>query len=386
MRPWLVLVIAGYAAILLASWSAVYPVNDYAGFIAGARGLLAGIDPYDARVWPTAFGTLGTQRPDTAVFGYPPWIALAFLPFAPLPLAVGSFIWSAGTLSLALLAVRSVTRRFSLGSPAWPLALAGLSWPAFLVFVQGQWTYLLLALACMTLLDLDAHRDLRAGAWWAIALLVKPQLFVVGSIALLAWVVVRRRWSVLVGGALLGVAAIVAGTLAAPGWIGPYLHDVVTARVVRSIQQPTLAGLAGDVAGPQLWPNVWAIGALALIAAALLAIRRSPPRQRGALAFAAFIAVSVATALYSWSYDQYLVVLAGVAAIGVSRQAGPPEARATIARTVALYWPVAIALFFSAYPRVHDTLAGLVPPLSLALLLTAAIRATRTSPTRALPY
>lgn len=387
MRPWRALVVAGYAAILLASWSAVYPVNDFAGFIAGARALLAGIDPYDARVWPTAFVSLGTQRPDTAVFGYPPWIVLAFVPLAPLPLVVGSLLWSSGTLSLALLSVRAVIRRFDWGSPVWPLAIAGLSWPAFLVFVQGQWAYLLLALACTTLLDLDAHRDLRAGAWWAIALLAKPQLFVVGSIALLVWVVARRRWSVLVGGTLTGVAAIVAGTLVAPGWVEPYVRDVVSARAVRSIQQPTLAGLAGDVAGPVWWPIVWAIVALAMLGIAVLAIRVSPRRQRGAVAFAGILAVSVSTALYSWSYDQYLVILAGIAAIGVSRRASPSEARASIAGTVALYWPVAILLFLSAYPRFHDTLAGLVPPLALALLVTAAIRASRASPVpAALPY
>jgi Glycosyltransferase family 87 len=238
----------------------------------------------------------GTQRPDTAVFGYPPWIDLAFLPVAPLPLGVGSLLWSAGTLSLACLAVRAVTRRFAWGSPAWPLALAGLSWPAFLAFVQGQWAYLLLALACIALLDLDANHDFRAGTWWAIAVLVKPQLFVVGSIALLAWAITKRRWAVLIGAALIGAAAIVAGTLASPGWVEPYLREVVARRAVRSTQQPTLAGLAGDVAAPVLWPIGWVIFGLVLFAAAVFAIRRSPPRQRGAVAFASILVVSVATA------------------------------------------------------------------------------------------
>ena len=376
VRPWLAIVVAGYAAALLGTWIGLYPVNDFAGFIAGGRALVAGIDPYDDRVWPMAFEVLGTQRPDTPVFGYPPWIALAFLPFAPVPLAAASLVWSAGTLSLALLAMRAAARRFGWGAPGWPLALAGLSWPAFLVFIQGQWTFLLLALACLVLLDLDAHRDRRAGAWWATLVLVKPQLFVFGSLALLAWTIARRRWGVLHGGAATATAAIVAGTLAFPGWVTPYVSEVVARRAARSIQQPTLAGLAGDVAGPVLWPIAWTIFALALIAAAAFAIRRSPPRQRGAVAFAALLVVSVATALYSWSYDQYLVILAGAAAIGLAREAGPAAARATIARSVAVYWPVALALFLSAYPRFHDTLAGLVPPLSLALLATAVARAT----------
>jgi hypothetical protein len=55
----------------------------------------------------------------------------------------------------------------------------------------------------------------------------------------------------------------------------------------------------------------------------------------------------------------------------------PSAARATIALTVALLWPIALVLFISAYLRFHDTLAGLVPPLSLAILVIAAIRSTR---------
>jgi hypothetical protein len=380
MPPWLAIVAAGYAVLVVGVWMTVYPVNDYAGFIAGARGLLAGIDPYDARVWPTAFASLGTQRPDTSIFGYPPWIAVAFLPFAPLPLAVGSLLWSAGTLALACLAIRGVTRRFAWGSPAWPLALAAFSWPAFLVFVQGQWGYLLLALAGMALLDLEAHRDLRAGTWWAIALLAKPQLFVVGSIALLAWLIAQRRWAVLIGAALVAGGMIVVGTLVSPGWIEPYVADVVTRRAARSIEQPTLAGLAGDIAGPVLWPIAWALFAATLLAASLLAVRRSPARQRGPVAFAGILVVSVATALYSWSYDQYLAILAGVVAIGVSRQAGPWTARAVLVCVAALYWPIALALFISAYARYHDTLAGLVPPLALALLVIVAVRARRLRP------
>lgn len=372
MRPWLAIIVAGYAVAVLGNWIALYPVNDFAGFIGGARALLAGIDPYDPQAWPSAFQTLGTQRPDTDVFGYPPWIVLAFLPLASLPLGVASLLWSSGTLGLALLAVRAVTGRFGWGAPQWPLALAGLSWPAFLVFVQGQWAYLLLALACMLLLDLDAKRDLRAGAWWATAVLIKPQLFVIGSLALVAWAVRWRRWPVFLGAAVTSAIAIVAGTVAFPGWVDPYLREVVMHRAARSIQQPTLAGLAGDVAGPVLWPILWATFAVVLLGAAAVAIRRSPPRQRGAVALAALLAVSVAAALYSWGYDQYLVLLAGVAAIGLARHSGPVAARATIARSVALFWPAALALFLSAYPRFHDTLAGLVPPLAIALLLGAA--------------
>ena len=81
-----VVTVAAYAGVVLAAWSLIQNVNDYAGFIAGARALLAGESPYDPATWPTAWERLGTQRPDTTVYGYPAWVALLFLPLAPLPI------------------------------------------------------------------------------------------------------------------------------------------------------------------------------------------------------------------------------------------------------------------------------------------------------------
>ena len=40
-----VVAVALYAAVTLAAWASVQNVNDYAGFVAGARALLAGESP-----------------------------------------------------------------------------------------------------------------------------------------------------------------------------------------------------------------------------------------------------------------------------------------------------------------------------------------------------
>jgi len=366
-----------YGALVLGLWSTVYPVNDYAGIVAGARALLAGVPPYDSAHWPDAWQQLGTQRPDTAVFGYPPWVAVAFIPLAPLPLVAGSLLWSGGTLALATIGIVRVARRFGWRAPSPYVLLVLASWPALLVFLQGQWLYLLFALACGCLLDLTARRDLRAGAWWGIALLAKPQLLILGSLALAAWSIGARRPRVIAGALVTVLAAAVSGTLAAPDWLGPWLGQVATARLARSTQQPTLAGLAGDVAG-DAWPLLWGAAAVGLAGFVALAIWRGPLEQRGPIAFAGGLALSLATALYSWSYDQYLVLLAGAATLALAG-AWPPSARRTavVAGVFAIFGPLAVLLFISAYLRWHDTLAGLVPPLAIALLAYAASQRPR---------
>ena len=138
---------------------------------------------------------------------------------------------------------------------------------------------------------------------------------------------------------------------------------------MRSTQQPTLAGLAGDVAG-DAWPLAWGV-AIAALALLIVWSARRAPEHRGAIAFAGFLSLSIASALYSWSYDQYLCIAAGIVAIGV---AAPPARRSVLIATLVLFIPVALALWLSAFPRYHDTGSGLLPPLAITLLAFAAAR------------
>src|SRR5258708_22689988 len=59
--------------------------SDFAGIWAGARAIVDGHDPYDALTWRSVAETYGTQQPDTDVYGYPRWAALALVPLALLP-------------------------------------------------------------------------------------------------------------------------------------------------------------------------------------------------------------------------------------------------------------------------------------------------------------
>jgi hypothetical protein len=357
-----------YAAVVLVAWSSIQDVNDYAGLVAGARAILAGESPYDATTWPTAWERLGTQRPDTAVYGYPAWIALLFLPLAPLPIWLGSLVFTIGTLALATLAARALARSLS-ASPDAATLLATASWPAFLVFLQGQWAYLLFALSAATFLDLARGRDRRAGAWWAAAVLIKPQLFVLGSAALALYLIRARRWWTIAAAAVVSIVVVAVSSLFLFDWWTPWLGAVASRRLVRSTQQPTLAGLAGDVAG-NAWPIAWGIAIVALAIVILWSVRRAP-EHRGAIAFAGFLSLSIASALYSWSYDQYLCIAAGIVAIGV---AAPSMRRGVLVASLGLFIPVALALWLSAFPRYHDTGSGLLPPLAIALVAFAAAR------------
>jgi hypothetical protein len=55
--------------------------NDFSGVWAGARAVVLGIDPYDPARWRDATIGFGSQAPDTAVYGYFPWVLLVLAPF-----------------------------------------------------------------------------------------------------------------------------------------------------------------------------------------------------------------------------------------------------------------------------------------------------------------
>lgn len=356
------------AVALAVLWPPISGTNDYVQLLSGGIALLAGLDLYEPASWATRPIAV-EQLPPSPIFTYPPWAALLFVPFALLPLHVGSLLWAVGGLALAALMTVRVARRW--GWPVLPcVALATASWPALLVFLQGQWGYVLYALIAGCLLAVASRRDAWAGVAWGGALLAKPHLFVLGSVVLAGWAILSRRPRILLAALLTTILGVILGTLAQPHWIEPFAGQLMGPVTRRYTQQPTLAGLAGDVAGDR-WMIAWVVAIIGLAAIVVLVVRATPADQRLPVAFAGTLTLSVASALYSWSYDHYLVLLLGAPTLGLA--ALRPSTRAVVSIAVALlFGPLAFILFESAYVRWHDTLAGLVPVLAIVAARGAA--------------
>jgi len=178
--------------------------------------VLAGQPLYDPTIQQT--GGFG-------FFYYPPPFVLAILPFAWLDPTVASWIWLG--LSVAML-VGGIWLLPVRASVRWAtLLLAGLSWPVAYALKLGQVGPLLLLLFAIGWRWLDVPA--RIGAIGAIGAIVKLQPGIV-----LGWALLTRRWTaVLVGGLLLLAAALVATV--AFGGLGIWT-DFVT--VLRNVSDP----------------------------------------------------------------------------------------------------------------------------------------------------
>lgn len=356
-----VLVTFGFVDLL----ASTHTFNDLAGFWAGPRALLDGVDPYDTRQWQAAIARLGTQETRDLVYGYPPWMLVALLPLALLPIGPATLIWTVIGIGLAIVATWLLLRAVA---PGWPLlhGLVGVtllgSQPAILSFYSGQWTFLLLgALAFMTVLLLRG--DERAGLF-ATVFVVKPHLFLFAAIGFARAAIARGATRSLGLAALVTVVPVGAVALTRPDWVATWARHIPAGRAIDAPRAATLPAALGDLIGPA---GAW-LGVALLLSAIALAWQFHP---RGTAALAVWITVSLAAAIYGWSYDHLLLLVPIVIAAGVARRASRLRGTVMAAGGIALVLVGEIALYQLAPSRGSQSFNALVPALVTGLIVAS---------------
>jgi len=289
-------------------------VDDFSTAWAGSRALLIGADPYDVATWTdTVVRILPNPLLDTAVYAYPPWVALALLPFGALPVAAAGVLWSATGMAAALVAVRALLRAYLPGRP-WVHASVGAlvltSAPAVVTLVLGQWPFMFVAMLAGIVLLLRVDRPVAAGLV-AVAMLAKPPLFVFTAAAL----AVRALWPgngaagrpFLFIATAAGIATIALSWLIVPSWWPAYViyvaaHQITIEPVTLQTLFVTLFGSNGGWLAPPVL--------LAMVAAGL----KFHPLSDGWLPV--WFALSSAGAVYSNTYDLLLLIVPMVLAAG----------------------------------------------------------------------
>ena len=201
--------------------------TDFSGYWAGGRALLAGADPYDSATWRSTTAALGTQPPDTSVYGYFPWVALAMVPLALLPLEAAAWLWCIASIVVASLGVATLLRARPC-PPAAQLAIGFAlfgSQPAVTAFVVGQWSPMLTGGLAFAVAALDRGRIARAVPALLLAL-AKPQLFLL-TIPVLA----LRHRRIVVPLAAAGIAIVFLATAFMPNWLEAWTRYVPASRI-----------------------------------------------------------------------------------------------------------------------------------------------------------
>lgn len=330
--------------------------NDFSGVWSGARGLVLGVDPWDPTKYYGFAVSVGTKTPDALVYDYWPWVGFAVAPLATVPLEVAGWIWMLLGMTCAAFALRGLLRAFVPARPVLHGAFGAalfIGQPGFHAIVLGQWSLLLMSAVAATVLALRASRPLRAAAS-SLLFLAKPQVMVFTALGLaygaLREPVFRRyvAFALLLAGAVITIA-----WLAAPdGWFGRWLEDIPPRRTIRSAVLPSVLNQLIGSSG-----RLIAYGLIALAALVVAVLFR--PGSNASLA--AWLSLSNAGAIYSWSYDQVLLFVPAVITAGIltarSERAGRNFALAA-AGTLLFVSPVFYAI---AVLRHDETFSALIP-------------------------
>ena len=365
-----ILAVAAIGVILLAAAAdlpgATYRRGDFFGFWAASRAVLAGASPYDV-LW---FADLARGTEAVLSFGrsvYPPWTAIALVPFALLPFPLAAAAWLALQLGAVVAVVLLFARR--IGRPERPvfLAIVAASQPLWLLVVGGNITGLLTGTVGGSVLAAAAGRPFLAGAFFGVlALKPHPFLLLVVAALLAASAPARARFvagSLVSGGLLIGITLVLH-----PIWIGEWLASASALQATSGSNATlwTVGRIARGALPVELATLLAAVAVLLALAAWVRWYRAARPALW--LAMAAALPISLAVAPHGWSYDQLVLVIpiaVILRAIGLRRES--PRRRGTvIVALVATIVPW--ALYALAFRRGGEELSALTPLLVFAAL------------------
>jgi hypothetical protein len=198
-------------------------IGDFIAYWAAGRLNALGENPYSWDKLHALQLPLGQCEEYPNMMYYPPWTLALVMPFGMLPFAVARLIWLLAHLALVIICAGSIWRYY--GGPA---AYRWCAWALALVFVPTLIALRMGQIGPLLLLGIVGFLwfEKRGWDWLAGAALmlpaIKPQLVYLFGVAVLVWAIDRRRWGVVLGGALTLSAAVGVALAFNPGVISDY--------------------------------------------------------------------------------------------------------------------------------------------------------------------
>jgi hypothetical protein len=213
-------------SVILAIISFVLFGQDFRGYYAAARVLLAGGNPYDyhlvAQVLLDVTGEMGNNP-----YYYPPWFSWLFIPVAFLPFQIARAIWMMLNVILWNLGLLRLGEAMAWPPPGWRryalFALATFSF-AWITWRYEQAGILVFFMFVELIQSIHSQKWKRAGIWMAL-LLVKPNITLIALTGISLWLLRKGQWRpVLV--MLLTLAVLLSiSTAITPNWFQPFTEE-----------------------------------------------------------------------------------------------------------------------------------------------------------------
>ena len=287
--------------------------QDYSQFWAAGSLNRSGENPYSPDEINEIKSRLSglDEAPQVVAIAYnPPWALPVFMLFSLLEYTFSRLLWLIVSTGILIYCADRTWRSYG-GSDKlrWvPLLVAFTLGPTYLLLRQGQLTPLVL----LGIVGFLYHVEIKSSDWlagaFAALVTIKPQLFLLFWIALVFWVIQRRRWKVLLGmGLALGISTLV-GTAFNRSLLAQYLPTVLNYRPTVWFT-PTIGSYLRILFGQD---RVWLhfVPSLAGILWFLVRWRSHRAGWRWSAELPPLLLVSLLTVPYGWTYDYVLLYAA----------------------------------------------------------------------------
>jgi len=207
--------------------------QDFIRYWAASRLLVIGGNPYDGKELTALQNEtqpdLMIKEGDIVEAWNPPWLLLTLLPLGLLPFNFAVPLW---IFLNVVIVVSSLWMSWQLSGGADNRRLflivlgAGVLFGNTVILIRlGQISTLVLASLLIGITFIKEKRDWLAGAILLIAT-IKPQLSYLVLLVLLIWSLYHRRWKILAGMALAGLASVLIVWLILPDWLSIYIQTI----------------------------------------------------------------------------------------------------------------------------------------------------------------
>jgi len=304
----LALLLLGYESFRLVANPARVPVDDFVEYWAAGRLNLSGDNPYAADQLLALQQEVGWQESSALVMWNPPWTFPLLMPFAMPAYPVGRFLWLIANSAVIFLCADRVWRHY--GGEArrrWIAWIIGFTFmPALSALSSGQIS------AFMLLGIVGFLHYVRRGRWWeagaaTVLVAIKPQFLYLFWIALLVWVFAHRRWTVLLGAGMAGLAALALAMAINPAVLGQYLGAAAGEPPLYWVT-PTLGAALRLIFGPE---RHWLQFAPMIVGVTwfILYWHRHRGQWQWDDALPLLLLVCVVTTSYGWEFDQVVLLV-----------------------------------------------------------------------------
>jgi hypothetical protein len=276
--------------------------------------LLQGKNPYLPIDWMSGSLAEGVKSVTDAAFLYPLPLAVLLVPLGFLPLEYAAIAW----ISLGILTIifTSIVTLFMLKQNHWTVSLVI---PIFIgIFLLrsvletlriGQLDWLILLFLTIGLYFGEKQKWLIAGILIAFSM-IKPQIGLPFVLLISFWLIIRKKWSGLIGEVLQLIVLYFIGFLVNPSWLIQWL-SIGSQKIGSTICcTPTLWGLSSLICSFEL-SSALKMGTIVVILVCLLqlVIFFQIPGDRADIAFGFSIPVSLLISPYLWTYSHIILLI-----------------------------------------------------------------------------